>query len=120
MKARRIAGGAAIAFGVLTVVSGGRALFGTAHMGAVVPFVLWFNFIAGFAYVIGGTFLAFGHRLALPVALGILAATACVFVAFIGWVLAGGAYELRTVGAMTFRTLFWAIVVWMVRPGKPS
>ena len=39
----RIAGGVAIAFGVLTVFSGGRTLLGSADMGAVVPFVLWFN-----------------------------------------------------------------------------
>ena len=44
----------AIAFGLLTLVSGGRALFGGADMGAVVPFVLWFNFLAGFAYVAAG------------------------------------------------------------------
>jgi hypothetical protein len=35
-------------------LSGGRALFGGADMGAVVPFVLWFNFLAGFAYVAAG------------------------------------------------------------------
>ena len=43
----------AIVFGLATVISGGRALFGGADMGAVVPFVLWFNFLAGFAYVAG-------------------------------------------------------------------
>ncbi len=37
----------AITFGLLTIVSGARALFGGADMGAVVPFVLWFNFLAG-------------------------------------------------------------------------
>ena len=82
-------------------------------MGAVVPFVLRFNFIAGFAYVIGGLLLMIGHRLALPVALIILIATAAVFAAF-GWrVLAGDAFEMRTVGAMTLRTLFWAVMVWV-------
>ena len=30
----------AIAFGLLTIMSGGTALFGTVDMGAVVPFVL--------------------------------------------------------------------------------
>ena len=44
----------AVIFGLLTIVSGGRALFGGADMGAVVPFVLWFNFLAGFAYVAAG------------------------------------------------------------------
>jgi hypothetical protein len=119
MTATRIAGGAAVAFGLVTAVSGGRALFGTADMGAVVPFVLWFNFLAGFAYVMGGLLLAVGHRLALPVALVILIATAVVFAAF-GWrALSGGAFEMRTVGAMTLRTLFWAGMAWLARPGKP-
>ncbi|WP_202909560.1 hypothetical protein [Alkalilacustris brevis] len=44
----------AIAFGLLTIASGGGAILGVAEMGAVVPFVLWFNFFAGFAYVVAG------------------------------------------------------------------
>lgn len=121
MKTHQVAGGAAIAFGLLTIVSGGSALFGSIDMGAVVPFVLWFNFLAGFAYVIGGLLLLIGRRLALPVALAILLATAAVFAAF-GWrVLSGGAFEMRTVGAMTLRTVFWAAMVWAawkVRNGR--
>ena len=113
MKTHHVAGVAAIAFGSLTLISGGSALFGAVDMGAVVPFVLWFNFLAGFAYVIGGLLLIIGHRLALPVALTILIATATVFAVF-GWrVLAGDAFEMRTVGAMTLRTLFWAVMVWV-------
>lgn len=121
MKTHQVAGGAAIVFGLLTIVSGGSALFGSIDMGAVVPFVLWFNFLAGFAYVIGGLLLLIGRRLALPVALAILLATAAVFAAF-GWrVLSGGAFEMRTVGAMTLRTVFWAAMVWAawkVRNGR--
>lgn len=49
-----IASGVAVVFGLATVISGGRALFGGADMGAVVPFVLWFNFVAGFAYLLAG------------------------------------------------------------------
>ncbi|MEZ5753214.1 MAG: hypothetical protein R3D90_00100 [Paracoccaceae bacterium] len=54
MKTQHIAGVAAITFGLLSLISGGSALFGAVDMGGVVPFVLRFNFIAGFAYVIGG------------------------------------------------------------------
>lgn len=111
MKVQRIAGAAAITFGILTVISGGSALFGAVDMGAVMPFVLWFNFLAGFAYIIGGMLLMAGHRFALPVALAILIGTAAVFSVF-GWrALSGVAYELRTLGAMTLRTLFWAAMV---------
>ena len=118
MKTHHIAGAAAIAFGLLTLISGGSALFGAVDMGAVVPFVLWFNFLAGFAYVIGGLLLMTGHRLALPVALTILIATATVF-AVLGWrVFAGDAFEMRTVGAMTLRTLFWAAMVWVAMKAR--
>jgi hypothetical protein len=115
MKVQRVAGGTAIAFGLLTLVSGGTALFGAVDMGAVVPFVLWFNFLAGFAYVIAGWLLLVGHRLAFPLSLAILVATAAVFAAF-GWrVLVGGSFEMRTVGAMALRTAFWAGMAMVAR-----
>lgn len=51
----------ALAFGALTVLSGGRALFGSAAaqaaVGDAVPFVLWFDFVAGFAYIAAGVAL---------------------------------------------------------------
>jgi hypothetical protein len=113
MTGQRIAGGLAVAFGLLTVVSGGTALFGAVDMGAVVPFVLWFNFVAGLAYIAGGILLWRGHTLAFPVALAILFATAAVFAAFLWRVAAGGAFEMRTLGAMTLRTAFWAAMAWV-------
>ena len=52
------AGILAVLFGVVTVFEGGRMLFGRpeirASAGNIVPFVLWFNFIAGFAYLMVG------------------------------------------------------------------
>jgi len=118
MKTHHIAGAAAIAFGLLTLISGGSALFGAVDMGAVVPFVLWFNFLAGFAYVIGGLLLMTGHRLSVALAPTILIATATVFAVF-GWrVFAGDAFEMRTVGAMTLRTLFWAAMVWVAMKAR--
>jgi hypothetical protein len=113
MTRHRIAGGAAMAFGLLTVVSGGTALMGAIDMGAVVPFVLWFNFLAGVAYLGGGLLLWQGRAMALPVALAILIATLAVFAAF-GWrVASGAAYEMRTVGAMALRSGFWAVMSWV-------
>ena len=111
MTRQHWAGGAAIGFGLLTLVSGGTALSGAIDMGAVVPFVLWFNLLAGFAYVAGGVLLWRGHPLALPVALAVVTATAAVFAA-LGWRIAtGGAYEPRTLVAMTLRTAFWVAMV---------
>lgn len=113
MKRSRLAGGAAIGFGLLTVISGGSALFGDIDMGAVVPFVLWFNFLAGFAYVVAGGLLWRGNALAFPAALLIFVATVVVLLAFAGHVVMGGGFEMRTVGAITLRSVFWAAMVWV-------
>lgn len=104
----------AISFGLLTIRAGGTVLFGSAAArsaaGHYVPFVLWFNFLAGFAYVIAGVGLWLERRWAAWLALVIAVATALVFAAFGVHVLAGGAYELRTVVAMSLRTLVWTAI----------
>lgn len=104
----------AVLFGGLTVFAGGRALFGGAEaraaMGDAVPFVLWFNFLAGFAYVAAGVGLALERRWAVRLAIAIFAATALMLAAFGLHVLFGGAYEMRTVWAMSLRTLVWAVI----------
>lgn len=104
----------AIGFGLLTIRAGGTVLFGSAAArsaaGHYVPFVLWFNFLAGFAYVIAGVGLWLERRWAAWLAVVVAAATALVFAAFGVHVLAGGAYELRTVVAMSLRTLVWTAI----------
>ncbi len=104
----------AIGFGLLTIRAGGTVLFGSAAArsaaGHYVPFVLWFNFLAGFAYVVAGVGLWLERRWAAWLALVIAVATALVFAAFGVHVLAGGDYELRTVAAMSLRTLVWAAI----------
>lgn len=105
-----IAAGVAVVFGLMTVLSGGRALFGGADMGAVVPFVLWFNFLAGFAYVLAGVGLWRGAAWAPSLAVGIAAATAAVFATFLWHVWRGGAYETRTMAAMTLRLAVWTAI----------
>jgi hypothetical protein len=104
----------AIVFGLLTVISGGSALFGgpeaRAAVGDAVPFVLWFNFFAGFAYIVAGGGLLARHIWAVWLSGAILLATVLVFAAFGFHVLQGGAYEMRTVGAMTLRTVVWLAI----------
>lgn len=101
----------AIGFGLLTLREGGSVLFvdGPARQAAghYVPFVLWFNFLAGFAYVIAGVGLWLRRRWAVWLAIAIAAATALVFLAFGVHVASGGAWEQRTLVAMTLRTLVW-------------
>ena len=105
-------------FGVLTVLSGGRALFGgpeaRAAVGDAVPFVLWFNFLAGFAYVTAGIGLILQTSWAAKLSIAILVATVLVMIAFGVHVLLGGAYEMRTVWAMSLRTVVWGVVVGVV------
>lgn len=104
----------AVLFGLLTMASGGRTLFGgeaaRQAAGQLVPFVLWFNFGAGFAYLAAGAGLWRRRRWAAPLAALIASATLLVFAAFGLHVLAGGAHELRTTVAMALRSLFWIAV----------
>lgn len=110
----RVAGVIGALFGLLTIREGGAVLFvdGPARVAAgdYVPFVLWFNFLAGFAYVIAGTGLVFGRPWAARVALVIAAATLGVFTAFGTHVIGGGAFEMRTVIAMTLRSVVWCSI----------
>lgn len=107
----------AVLFGLLTIASGGRVLFGSDAVrqaaGATVGFVVWFNFVAGFAYVVAGLGLWLRRRWAVPLAGLIALATAVVFAAFAVYVRSGGAYELRTAAAMTVRVAVWAGIAWI-------
>lgn len=114
-KALRVTGGFAIAFGVLTVASGGSTLLGRLEMGAVVPFVLWFNTLAGLAYVAAGLGLWRTRRWTLPLSISIFAATLLVFAGFGIHVAQGGAFEMRTVFAMALRSAVWGGIALMVR-----
>ncbi|MBY0577017.1 MAG: hypothetical protein K2P67_10555 [Gallionellaceae bacterium] len=104
----------AVGFGLLTIKEGGMILFGgeAAHTAAgnYVPFVLWFNFVAGFAYVVAGVGLWLQQRWAVWLAVAIAAATILTFAAFGVHVYSGGAYEQRTVIAMSLRSLVWVTI----------
>jgi hypothetical protein len=105
---------AAIVFGALTVLTGGRALFGgletRADFGNVVPFVLWFNFLAGFVYIVAGAGLLLSRPWAVYTSLLVAVSTILVSVAFGAHVIGGGAFERRTIGALIIRSLFWIAV----------
>ena len=104
----------AVGFGLLTIKEGGTILFGgeaaRTDAGNYLPFVLWFNFVAGFAYVVAGAGLWMRQRWAVWLAVAIAAATALTFAAFGMHVYSGGAYEQRTVIAMSLRTLVWVAI----------
>ena len=109
----------AVGFGLLTIKEGGTILFGDeaarATAGNYVLFVLWFNFLAGFAYVFAGAGLWLRQRWAVWLAIGIAAATVFAFSALGVHVYSGAAYEQRTVIAMSLRTFVWvtiAVIAW--------
>lgn len=117
----------AVLFGLMTIKEGGSVLFGSeaarTAAGAYVPWVLWFNFLAGFAYVATGLALWWRQSWTARAALGIALATALVFAALGIHVLNGGAYEIRTVAAMALRTTVWLAIgtlAWRLRPGRTA
>jgi hypothetical protein len=100
--------------GIVTVIVGGKTLFGGAEertaAGNIVPFVLWFNFVAGFAYVIAGVGLFLWKRWAAQLSAAIAVATIVMFVAFSIHIFLGGAFEARTIGAMIIRSAVWVVI----------
>ncbi|MBT3358828.1 MAG: hypothetical protein HN403_04285 [Rhodospirillales bacterium] len=98
-------------FGALTVFSGGTVLFvggpASARAGAYVPFVVGFNFLAGFAYIAAAVGLVRWRPWVRPLSAAIAGLTILVFAAFGIHILEGGAIEPRTVAAMTLRSALW-------------
>lgn len=104
----------AVLFGLLTIKSGGSVLFIDGQdrqaAGNYVPFVVWFNFSAGFIYIIAGAGLWMQKRWAVLLSVCIALATLIVFAVFGIVVINGEAYEVRTVAAMILRTVVWALI----------
>jgi len=105
----------ALIFGALTLFSGASVLFGPeqarAAAGNFLPFVVWFNFLAGFAYVTAaiGIWQYEGWAVALS---GLIAvATGFTALAFgMYQVFQGVPYEMRTIGALTLRFCVWVAI----------
>lgn len=110
----KASGVVAILFGIATVVSGGNAILDLHGIQEsrekIVPFVLYFNFLAGFAYIITGVGLILRSRWAPAFAVAVAIATVIVFAGFGVRIFQGGAYEMRTLIAMSVRTAFWCSV----------
>ncbi len=104
----------AVVFGLLTIKSGGSVLFvdGTfrEEAGNYVPFVVWFNFLAGFVYLIAGGGLWMQKHWAVWISIFIVVATLIVFAILGIRILKGGMYEVRTIAAMSLRTVVWALI----------
>lgn len=124
MTRNRLIGAVAIAFGVLTLWSGGMVLFGPDAVrvaaGRIVPFVLWFNFLSGAVYIAAGFGILQGRRFGKTLA-GVLAlALAVLFAAFLARIAVGQEWEIRTLGALTLRFLFWCLAAWASVTTRPA
>ncbi len=99
----------ALIFGAMTIVSGGSVLFGPAKTwaGNYVGFVVWFNFLAGGAYVVAAIGLWMCTDWAVRLSAIIAIATALVALGFAIVVVLGSPFEMRTVGALALRFSFW-------------
>ena len=101
-------------FGLITLAASSSILFNIggaqAAAGDTVPAVLWMNFFTSFLYLIAAYGL-FAHKAWTP---GVLAiAVVLMLVAAIGFyyhVNNGGAYEVRTIGALVFRIFVTALL----------
>jgi len=104
----------AVLFGAMTIKEGGSVLFWSdsarTAAGNFVPFVLWFNFLAGFFYIFAGVGLFMRRVWAAKLARVIAALTMLVFMAFIVHIFTRGPFETRTVIAMTMRSIIWLTI----------
>jgi hypothetical protein len=104
----------AVVFGLLTIKSGGSVLFVDGifreEAGNYVPVVVWFNFLAGFVYLIAGGGLWMQKHWAVWISIFIVVATLVVFAILGIRILKGGMYEVRTIVAMSLRTVVWALI----------
>jgi hypothetical protein len=104
----------AVGFGFMTLKGGGAVLFGgeaaRIAAGNYVPLLLWFNFLSGFVYIAAGIGLWLQKHWAIWLTIGLLAAIAIAFAAFGIHISSGGAFEQRTVIAMSARLLIWTVI----------
>jgi len=104
----------AVVFGLLPIKSGGSFLFVDGifreEAGNYVPFVVWFNFLAGFVYLIAGGGLWLKKHWAVWMSIFIVTATLVVFAIFGIHILKGGMYEVRTIVAMSLRIVVWSLI----------
>jgi hypothetical protein len=109
----------AVAFGALTLFSGGQNLFSEAviaEAGNTIPFVLWFNFLAGFAYIFAGYLLWKWKICGVRLSAVIAGATLLVFLAMGIYVIQfEGLYNAKTVGAMVIRSSVWLVIAVLAR-----
>jgi hypothetical protein len=114
----------AIAFGIVTVIAGGRVLSGTDPGYLVFRPLLVFNTAMGVAYIVAGavTWRDLGKGRAAAAA--IFAVNLVVLVGVVVLYRTGGPVAMDSVMAMTLRTAVWAALfgglTWLMRAERPG
>jgi len=111
---KKILGTVAVLFAALTLFKSGQVIFGPQSardaVGDFVPFVVQFNFAAGFFYLLAGIGIFLGRGWSLGLSALIAVATVITTAFFARHLAAGGAFEMQTVGALGIRSIFWIVI----------
>ena len=100
----------AILYGIMTIKAGGSILFideMRLAAGDYVPFVLWINFLLGFAYITAGIGLFLEKTWAKNLSFSIAGITLITFVALGSHIALGGLFKTKTLKAMVVRSVVW-------------
>ncbi|NQT62843.1 MAG: hypothetical protein HQ556_07800 [Candidatus Marinimicrobia bacterium] len=100
----------AIGFGLMTVRAGFATIFvpeTRTAAGDIVLFVLWINFILGFAYIVAGVGIFQEKAWAKNLSLAIAGITLLTYAAFGVNIAMGGIWKMKTVKVMAIRSLVW-------------
>ncbi len=95
---------------------GGEA--GRAEAGNVVQIVVWVDFMAGCGYVLAGVGIWTQKTWAFTVSIAMALARLEVAAIFAWMVMAGAAFEMRTVWALILRCSVWAGISALIRPRR--
>ncbi|MDQ7051580.1 MAG: hypothetical protein Q9P14_01275 [candidate division KSB1 bacterium] len=113
---RKLAASGALSLGALSIASGGAVLLHIKQPDyLVLPWLVWYNTIMGVVSVVAGWLLwrqrSRGECLAVAIAL--LHGT--ILLTLVVHYFVGSAMAPQSIGAMVFRTLVWAGILWLLR-----
>lgn len=108
---RRLSALVAAVFGIVTLIAGGRILFGFAEAGfVVIPQVLVFNTVMGALYVLAAVLIVRDIDRGRPLALLIALANVAVLLAVVALRASGTSVAGQTLAAMTLRSAVWITI----------
>ncbi|MCJ8324156.1 MAG: hypothetical protein HRU29_15920 [Rhizobiales bacterium] len=107
----------ALIFGLATIYSGADVIFldgaGRERAGDYIDFIVWFNFLAGFVYILAAYGLYKSRQWSVILSKTIAIATLIAFGALGIYIFKGFAYETRTLVAMILRCGIWIIIAYI-------